>query len=186
MKNNLFDVHKYIWPLTTTIECNLNYTFIMYSSQSLKTCYVRLFLLLQIILEKTNENFKSCYLLIEAIQNRASIFKISFSQTLSSNFSCIQKFYCQKGNKKAFLLHLQAIKLTVRYSGSTAQTIRNIIKEKLKLGDFSTPHNHRNTRSIFEKLTTEQKDAIRLAVIIHFYIYQNIWRFLWYYPFISH
>ena len=63
------------------------------------------------------------------------------------------------------ILLFQAIRLTARYSGSSEKTIRNVIKEKLYFGDFIGRPYPKYKTSIFEKLTMEQKDAIRKAVI---------------------
>ena len=63
------------------------------------------------------------------------------------------------------ILLFQAIRATVRWSGSSEKTIRNVIKEKLYFGDFVGRPYPKYKKSIFEKLTTEQKDAIRKAVI---------------------
>ena len=65
-----------------------------------------------------------------------------------------------------FFIFFKVIKATARWSGSSQKTVRNIIKEwKLFKGFIPGPF-LRIRKTIFEKLTTDQKDAIRRAVII--------------------
>ena len=74
-------------------------------------------------------------------------------------------FYVFRALTILLILLFQAIRLTARYSGSSEKTIRNVIKEKLYFGDFIGRPYPKYKKSIFEKLTMEQKDAIRKAVI---------------------
>ena len=70
-----------------------------------------------------------------------------------------------------FFLFFKVIKATARWSGSSQKTVRNIIKEwKLFKGFIPGPF-LRIRKTIFEKLTTDQKDAIRRAVIILYTLY---------------
>ena len=63
-------------------------------------------------------------------------------------------------------IFFKVIKATARYTGSSEKTVRNVIKEfKLFNGFVGGPFS-RIRKTIFEKLTTEQQDAIRRAVII--------------------
>ena len=63
-------------------------------------------------------------------------------------------------------IFFKVIKATARYTGSSEKTVRNVIKEfKLFNGFIGAPFS-RIRKTIFEKLTTEQQDAIRRAVIM--------------------
>ena len=68
-------------------------------------------------------------------------------------------------------IFFKVIKATARWSGSSQKTVRNVIKEwKLFKGFIPGPF-LRIRKTMFEKLTTEQKDAIRRAVIIFSTLY---------------
>ena len=61
---------------------------------------------------------------------------------------------------------MQAVKETARRYGTSASSVRKILKEKKIYGAVIDPPNTRVTYTAYEKLTLTQKDQIRKKVIL--------------------
>ena len=75
------------------------------------------------------------------------------------------KLYSILHNSNSFFL-IQAVKETARRYGTSASSVRKILKEKQHFNNVIDPPNTRVTYTAYEKLTVAQRDQIRKKVIL--------------------